>query len=114
MNEPKQEDALDRQLREAAPYIDDNGFTVRILSKLPARRQQRFSVRAVLLPGITLLGCILAYVLSDGGRFVGVNLARMAALPTLWLVAITLGSGILVMTGGIFAAFATARQSGLR
>lgn len=114
MNETEKEDALDRRLREAAPYIDDNGFTAGVLARLPAPHQQRSLLRAILLPAITLLGCVLAYILSDGGRFVSVNLERVATLPVVWLVAITLGSGVLVMAGGILAAFHTERQPGLR
>ena len=41
MNEVKEEDWLDRQLREAAPYIDDKGFTARVLQQLPAPRWER-------------------------------------------------------------------------
>src|SRR5437867_5319059 len=39
---------LDQQLRDAAPYIDDDGFTARVLQKLPApgrQRQDRKSTR---------------------------------------------------------------------
>ncbi len=54
MDEKQQEDSLDRQLREAAPYIDDDGFTVRVLRQLPPPRRGRDSLRAVILLGITL------------------------------------------------------------
>src|SRR6266536_1359498 len=82
MDEKQQEDSLDRQLREAAPYIDDDGFTVRVLRQLPPPRRGRDSLRAVILLGITLLASALAYVLSDGGRFLVIAMARLTALPT--------------------------------
>jgi hypothetical protein len=41
MDEKNREDWLDQQLREAAPYIDDDGFTARVLQKLPVVRSQR-------------------------------------------------------------------------
>src|SRR6266704_3805821 len=104
MDEKSQEDWLDRQLREAAPYIDDDGFTVRVLRQLPPPRRGRDSLRAVILLGITLLASALAYVLSDGGRFLVIATARLAALPTLWLFALAFVSGLLLMVGGIIAA----------
>lgn len=109
MDEISEGDQLDRQLREAAPYIDDNGFTARVLQQLPPRRR-RDSLRAVILLGITLIASALAYVLSDGGRFVVVAMERLATLPVLWLFALAFGSGILVMTAGAIAAIAKASE----
>src|SRR5437867_8706173 len=85
---------LDQQLRDAAPYIDDDGFTARVLQKLPAPGRQRQSLRAVILIGMTLLASTFAYVLSDSGRFISVSVERLAMLPMLWLFALALGSGI--------------------
>jgi len=110
MNEIDQEDAFDRQLRDATPYIDDTGFTARVLAKLPPPRRQQLSLRSVILVGITLLGSALAYVLSDGGRFVTVNVARVAQLPALWILFIAFGSGLLVTTGGQIAAISKSRD----
>ena len=104
MDEKNREDWLDRQLREAAPYIDDAGFTARVLQKLPSRRSRRESQRAVIMIGITLLASLLAYVVSDSGRFVAVALERMSILPMLWVFAIALATGILVTAGGLAAA----------
>jgi hypothetical protein len=110
MDETIQEDSLARQLRDAAPYIDDGGFTARVLQHLPQPRRQRQSLRAVILLGITLLVSALAYVLSDGGRFVSINIERLATLPMLWLFALALGSGILVTTLGLLAAISKSRE----
>jgi anti-sigma factor RsiW len=104
MDEKQQEDWLDRQLREAAPYIDDEGFTARVLQRFPQPRRRRDSLRAVILLGITLLASALAYMLSDGGRFLVIAMARLTELPTLWFFALVLVSGLLLMTGGIIAA----------
>ncbi len=82
MDEISEEDKLDRQLREAAPYLDDNGFTARVLHQLPAPRCTRRSFRGAILLGAALLASALAYVASDGGRFLIVAMARLAALPT--------------------------------
>jgi len=110
MDKNSQEDWLDRQLRDAAPYIDDGGFTARVLQRLPRPRRQRESLRAVILLGITLFASALAYVLSDGGRFISVNVERLATLPMLWLFTLALGSGILVTVAGLFAAISKSRE----
>jgi hypothetical protein len=110
MNEISQEDPVDRRLRDAAPYIDDDGFTARVLQQLPAPRHARRSLRGAILLGITLLASVLAYVISDGGRFLVVAMARLATLPAFWLFAVAFCSGILVMIAGVIAATAKASE----
>ncbi len=46
------------QLREQTPYIDDNGFTQRIIAALPLRRLTW--LRPVLLLGSAAVGIVLA------------------------------------------------------
>jgi hypothetical protein len=110
MSEIIEDDPLDRQLREAVPYIDDAGFTAQVLSKLPAPRRQPRSLRGVILIGIALLGSASAYVFSGGGKVVSENVAFLASLPTIWLLAVALVCGLLVTTGGLFAALSKARE----
>jgi hypothetical protein len=110
MDEISEEDHFDRQLREAAPYVDDNGFTARVLHRLPAPRRRRRSFRGTILLAAALLASALAYIASDGGRFLIVAMARLAALPTLWFFVVVFGSGILVMTAGAIAAIAKASK----
>jgi hypothetical protein len=104
MEPVNQEDWLDRQLREAAPYIDDEGFTARVVQQLPPPRRGRDRLRAVILLGMTLLASVLAYVVSDGGRFISITLERLAALPALWVFALALASGLVVTALGAAAA----------
>jgi hypothetical protein len=106
MDETSREDWLDRQLRDAAPYIDDDGFTGRVLARLPAPKPARQSLRTTILVGITLLASALAYVISGGGHFITVEIIRLAALPALWIFALALGTGLLMMAGGLVAAVA--------
>lgn len=80
MDEQLQEDWLDRRLREEAIYIDDDGFTARVIQKLPAAQAPR-SYRAAILLGLTLIASILTYFLSDGGRFFVVEAYRLVAMP---------------------------------
>ena len=68
MDEQLQEDWLDRRLREEMPYIDDAGFTARVVQKLPAP-VSRQSWRAAILISVTLLASVVTYLASDGGRF---------------------------------------------
>ena|SRR5947207_591874 len=104
MNEETQEDWLDRRLRDAAPYIEDDGFTARVLRQLPAPQRSGQFLRPLILVGMSALASALTYVLSDGGRFVVVEMFKLATIPTLWVVVFALASGMLVMAGGIFAA----------
>ena len=106
MNEMEQEDWLDRQLREATPYIDDAGFTARVLQSLPPPRRQRDLLRVVLQLAITVLASALAYVVG-GGKFVSASVMQITTLPTLWIFASALGVGVVVTAGSLFAAVRT-------
>jgi hypothetical protein len=110
MKEVEQEEWLDRQLRDSAPYIDDEGFTARVVRQLPPPRRSHRSLRGAILLAITLIATMLAYLLSDGGRFLVVAGTRLTTLPTLWLFILALGTGILVMAGGVIAAISKAKE----
>ena len=58
MNEQEPIDALDLLLREQDAYIDDHGFTCRVLVALPRRR--RLALRSVILLVAIVVGCALA------------------------------------------------------
>jgi hypothetical protein len=111
MKQMNQEDWLDRELREAAPYINDEGFTARVLQQLPRPRSHHDRLRAVILLGMALLASGLAYVVSGGGRFVSVTLERLAALPALWVFALALVSGLVMAAAGATAAISGSRAS---
>jgi hypothetical protein len=99
-----EEDWLDRELRESAPYIDDEGFTARVLQQLPSPRRSRDLLRAAILLGMTFLASLLAYFVSGGGRFVSVTIERLAALPALWVLVLALASGLVIAAAGAVAA----------
>jgi hypothetical protein len=84
MDEQLQEDWLDRRLREEMPYIDDGGFTARVVQKLPAAQRDR-SFRALILLGITMLASAFAYVISDGGWFLVQAAYRFLSMPLLFV-----------------------------
>ncbi|SRR6266513_1887830 len=104
MNQVNQEDWLDRELREAAPYLDDEGFTARVLQQLPPPRRGHDLLRAAILLGMTFLASVVAYVVSGGGRFVSITLERLAGLPVLWVFVLALASGLVVAAAGVIAA----------
>jgi hypothetical protein len=111
MNQVNQEDWLDRELREVAPYIDDGGFTARVLQQLPPPRPSHDLLRAAILLGMTFLASVLAYVVSGGGRFVSITLERLAVLPVLWIFVLALASGLVIAAVGATAA--VSRDRGL-
>jgi hypothetical protein len=109
MKQMNQEDWLDQKLREAAPYIDDDGFTARVLQQLPPPRSDHDLLRAAILLGMTLLASVLAYVVSGGGRFVNVTVERLAALPALWVFVLALATGLVIAAVGATAAVSKAQ-----
>ena len=109
MQQVNQEDWLDRELREAAPYIDDGGFTAGVLQQLPPPRRRRDLLRAAILLGMTLLASVLAYVVSGGGRFISVTIERLAALPALWVFMLALASSLMITAVGATAAISRDR-----
>ncbi len=103
MDENLQEDWLDARLREDAAYIDDSGFTAGVVQKLPARPVGR-SLRAVILLGVTVAACVVAYLLSGGSWLVAESITRFAMLPPSIIWSCAAGVTGLVMVGGLAAA----------
>src|SRR6184192_1237831 len=102
------DDTLDRQLREATPYIDDEGFTARVMAKLPAARREPRWLRAMILLGLTLLGSGIAYLLSGGGRFIREGVIQLSDFPIWLLLVFAFGCGLLV---GAFAVIFAIRKT---
>ena len=105
MDEQLQEDWLERRLREETPYIDDAGFTARVVQKRPAANRRR-SYRAMILIGVTLLASIVTYLASDGDAS-GRGAYRLAAMPLLFVSLVAICC-ILVMTAAAAGAAWTA------
>lgn len=110
MNEGTEDEIFDARLRDAAPYIDDDGFTTRVMQRMPAARNRRRNLRAWILIGSALLASAIAYVLSDGGRAVSEGVYRLALLPipVLWLLA--LAAGVLVSVGAVLTGISKAQE----
>jgi hypothetical protein len=108
MNAMIDDETLDRQLREAAPYIDDEGFTARVMAMLPAARREPRWLRAIILLGVTVLGSGVAYLLSGGGRFVREGMIQLSSFPIWLLLVLAFGCGLLV---GAFAVIFAIRKT---
>ena len=108
MEEKLQEDWLEARLRDEAPYIDDAGFTSRVVQKMPARQVRR-SYRALILVGITLAASIAAYLLAGGSNFAFDTFANVAFMPRMTMLIIAGIAGVLVMVGGLAAAVSRVR-----
>jgi hypothetical protein len=108
MEEKLQEDWLDARLRDEAPYIDDAGFTSRVVQKMPVRQVRR-SYRAIILLGITVAACIAAYLLAGGSNFAFETFANVAFLPRTTILILAGIAGVLVMVGGLAAALSRVR-----
>jgi hypothetical protein len=108
MNGMIDDETLDRQLREAVPYIDDDGFTARVMVSLPAATRQSRWLRAMVLLGLALLGSGVAYLLSSGGRVVREGMIQMADFPIWLLLVFAFGCGLVV---GAFAVVVAIRKT---
>jgi len=102
------DETLDRQLREAVPYIDDEGFTAGVMAKLPATRREPRWLRALILVGLALLGSGVAYLLSGGGRFVREGVIQLSGFPIWLLLVFAFGCGLVV---GAFAVIVAVRKT---
>jgi hypothetical protein len=108
MEEKLQEDWLDGRLRDEAPYIDDAGFTSRVVQKMPARQVRR-SYRNLILLGITLAACLAAYRLVGGTGFLVEAFTDVAMMPVTLMWVCAAGAAVLVMAGGLAAAVSRSR-----
>ncbi|HZV35671.1 MAG TPA: hypothetical protein VFB72_13940 [Verrucomicrobiae bacterium] len=104
MPQPETNDPLDALLREQDSYVDDNGFTARVMTSLP--RSRRSWLRPTILCAATLLGLALLIWLfplvsdafnSDAGgqTFSLFNLQAILTLLAVVLSSASLGWGIL-------------------
>jgi len=101
------DETLDRQLREAVPYINDDGFTARVMARLPATRREPRWLRALIVLGLALLGTGFAYVIG-GGQVVREGIIEFANFPIWLLLVFAFGCGLVV---GAFAVIFAIRKT---
>jgi hypothetical protein len=102
------DETLDRQLREAVPYINDGGFTARVIARLPAARREPQWLRAMIVVGLALIGTGMAYFLSGGGSLVRQGMVQMADFPIWLLLIFAFGCGLVL---GAFAVIFAIRKT---
>ena len=109
MEDKVQEDWLDARLRDEAAYIDDAGFTSRVVQKLPVRSVRR-SYRAAILLAMTVAASVAAYFLAGGSWFIAERLTLFAMMPAtmIWLTAATVT--VVIMAGGLAMALSKTRS----
>ena len=108
MDDQFQEDWLDTRLCEEAPYIDDDGFTAKVIQQLPARPARSF--RAAIIFCITLLGSAITYSVSDGGKFMIAAVNRLASMPILFVCLIAICCGLVMTAIATGAALSKVRE----
>ena len=108
MDEKLQEDWLDARLRDDAPYIDDAGFTSRVVHKLPARQVPR-SYRTLIMLAITLAACLAAFWFAGGTSLLIDTYANLAMMPLMWMWIWAAAAALVVMAGGLAAALSRSR-----
>src|SRR5580658_1914797 len=79
MNAPEEKDPLDTLLREQNTYIDDGGFTARVMAALPQRRPYRWLSPALLL-GAAAVGMGLAVRWLPWASLPPLNLSALLSL----------------------------------
>jgi hypothetical protein len=91
MNPPEERDPIDTQLREQDAYINDDGFTVRVVAALPPRR--RPWLRPVLLLGSAAVGTVLAIQWLPWSNLPPLDLSALLSLNSQvlspWVVVLT-------------------------
>jgi hypothetical protein len=103
MNPPDINDPLDALLREENAYIEDNGFTARVMAALPARHQRAW-LRPTLLLGATTIGYVLAvwwvpWDLVNSASLLSFNSHALPAYALLLAIVGSLLSGVIAALG---------------
>lgn len=104
IDEQLQGDWLDAKLRDEMPYIDDAGFTARVVHQLPTRRRTSRSVRSAIIIGLTLIACVMVYFLTGGGETLADSAAFLIAMPLVTVCVIAGCCALLVTVLGAFLA----------
>jgi len=93
MKLPESSDPLDALLRGQDKYIEDDGFTARVVAVLPRRRHAW--LRPVLLLGAVAIGSVLAVLWLPWGNLRAPGLSALLSLDFQALVSWVLVSSVL-------------------
>jgi hypothetical protein len=90
------------------PYIDDDGFTARVMASLPTAAREPRWVRAMIFLGLTAVGIGFVYLLSGGGRFIRDGVMQLSGFPIWLLLVFAFGCGLVI---GGFAVIVALRRT---
>jgi hypothetical protein len=110
MNDPL-DNLLDTRLREETLYLDDAGFTARVMKQLPRRRFALSTQRNLVIFIATIVSVVIAYFASGEGMFVHDAFARAATLQPVQLLLIICACATVMTVAGLWAALTRARDS---
>src|SRR5213076_366167 len=110
MNDPLDE-LLNARLRDETFYIDDAGFTARVMKQLPRHRVSWSSLRSFIILAATILSAVVAYFASGEGMFVHDAFARVSGLRPLQLLLLIFACGTGMTIAGLWAALARTRDT---
>jgi hypothetical protein len=79
MNQPEKADPVETMLREQNQYVNDEGFTARVMAGLP-RRRSRAWVRPAVLLGAAAIGSVLAARWLAWGNLPPLDLSALVSL----------------------------------
>ncbi len=104
MNDPL-DDLLDARLREETPYIDDAGFTARVMKELPRRRGAAPQTqRSLIIFFATVFSVVIAFFASGEGMFMHDAFAQLTRLTPFGLFVLLLVIGLVTSASGLWAA----------
>ena len=92
MKDREKEDWLEMSLSESEPYIDDDGFSKRVLHNLPARVERPEWLKAVILLSAAALSSICVFILLPDSQIIATmieNLFSFSALDLNLLLPLT-------------------------
>lgn len=98
------DELLDAKFREETPYIDDDGFTARVMQNLPRGRVALSTQRSVIIFAAAILSAIIAYFASGEGMFVQQLVARASTLTPLQVLLLTVASGFVLTIAALWTA----------
>jgi type IV secretory pathway component VirB8 len=90
-------DWLDDLLIEEPAYIDDAGFTSRVISQLPVTTQ-RPALRAAILLAMTVLACIVTAAFTPLDNYVAFFVTFTASLHA-WPALVAIGTVVATIVG---------------
>ena len=106
MNQPEKDDPVETLLREQNQYVNDDGFTARVMAALP-RRHSRAWVRPTILLGAAAIGSVVAAWWLPWGNLPPLDLSALVSLDSRALMP---WMSLLLVTGSIVWAVVAAVQ----